>query len=85
MGDPCFHITISIFGTLSHFAAYRKIFVLRIGTKEARVSVNRIIPAFALANDPLGSGPSFPIPASSKSTITTRSGICVHFTYSFQD
>ncbi|GFW03181.1 uncharacterized protein TNCV_158001 [Trichonephila clavipes] len=40
-----------------------KIFVLCIGTKEVRVSVDRIKPAYFLADDPPSSGPSVPTPA----------------------
>ncbi|GFX87013.1 hypothetical protein TNCV_2636531 [Trichonephila clavipes] len=57
-----------------------KIFVLRIGTKEVRVRVDRIKPA----DDPPSSGPSLPTPGSLRPTVTTRSGWRVHFTDFFQ-
>ncbi|GFR21791.1 uncharacterized protein TNCT_151881 [Trichonephila clavata] len=41
-----------------------KIFVLRIGAKEVRVSVNRIKPGYVLAKDPPSSGHSLPTPGS---------------------
>ncbi|GFY46846.1 uncharacterized protein TNIN_269881 [Trichonephila inaurata madagascariensis] len=53
-----------------------KVFVLRMGTKEVHVSVDRIKPA----NDPPRCGPSLPMPDSSRPTITTCSGQRVHFT-----
>ncbi|GFR06478.1 hypothetical protein TNCT_493181 [Trichonephila clavata] len=61
-----------------------KVFVLHIGTKEVRVSVDRIKPAYVLADDPSSFGPSLPTPGSSRPTITTRSGRRVHFTDFFQ-
>ncbi|GFT41814.1 uncharacterized protein TNCV_1666771 [Trichonephila clavipes] len=51
-----------------------KVFVLRIGTKEVRVSVDRIKPAYVLADDLPSSGPSLPTPGSARPTATTRSG-----------
>ncbi|GFQ84156.1 hypothetical protein TNCT_611451 [Trichonephila clavata] len=61
-------------------------FLLRIGTKEVRirVSVDRIKPAYILADDPTSLGPSLPTPGSSRTTITTHSGRRVHFTDFFQ-
>ncbi|GFY43586.1 transposon Ty3-I Gag-Pol polyprotein [Trichonephila inaurata madagascariensis] len=53
-----------------------KVFVLRIGTKEVRVSVDNIKPAYVLADDPPSSGPSLPTPGSSTERET-------HCNYSF--
>ncbi|GFY54541.1 hypothetical protein TNIN_441411 [Trichonephila inaurata madagascariensis] len=47
-------------------------------------SVDRIKPAYVLADDPPSSGPSLPTPGSSRPTVTTRSGRRVHFTDFFQ-
>ncbi|GFY64766.1 integrase catalytic domain-containing protein [Trichonephila inaurata madagascariensis] len=58
-----------------------KVFVLRMGTKEVRVSVDRIKPAYVLADDPPSYGLSLPTPDSSRPT--TRSGRRVHFTHFF--
>ncbi|GFW94678.1 uncharacterized protein TNCV_4247181 [Trichonephila clavipes] len=60
------------------------VFVLRIGTKEVRVSVDSIKPAYVLADDPSSFGPSLPTPGSSRPIVTTRSGRQVHFTDFFQ-
>ncbi|GFU60345.1 uncharacterized protein TNCV_3307941 [Trichonephila clavipes] len=66
------------------FQRIGKVFVLRIGTKEVRVSVDRIKPAYILADDPPSSGISLPTPGSARSTVTTRSGRQVYFTNFFQ-
>ncbi|GFY40089.1 hypothetical protein TNIN_423421 [Trichonephila inaurata madagascariensis] len=60
------------------------VFVVCICTKEVRVSVDRIQPAYVLADDPPSSRSSLPTPDSSRLTITTRSGRRVHFTDFFQ-
>ncbi|GFW69772.1 hypothetical protein TNCV_1884161 [Trichonephila clavipes] len=61
-----------------------KVFVLRIGTKEVRVSGDRIKSVYVLSDDPPNSGPSLPTPGSSRTTVTTRSGRRVHFTDFFK-
>ncbi|GFY44029.1 uncharacterized protein TNIN_496331 [Trichonephila inaurata madagascariensis] len=43
-----------------------KVFMLRMGTKEVRVGVDRMKPAYVLAYDPTSSGPSLPTPDSSR-------------------
>ncbi|GFW30122.1 integrase catalytic domain-containing protein [Trichonephila clavipes] len=60
------------------------VFVLRIVTKEVRVSVDHLKPAYVLADDPPSSGPSLPTTGSARPTVTTRSGRRVHFTDFFQ-
>ncbi|GFQ69868.1 uncharacterized protein TNCT_64431 [Trichonephila clavata] len=65
--------------TLSPFATYRKVFVFLIGTKEVRISVDRIKPAYVLADDPPSCGPSLPTPGSSRPTVTPRSGRRLRF------
>ncbi|GFW90274.1 hypothetical protein TNCV_2121411 [Trichonephila clavipes] len=57
-----------------------KVFVLRIGTKEVRVSVDRMKTAYVLANDPSSIGLSLQTPGSARPTVTTLSGRRVHFT-----
>ncbi|GFW41447.1 uncharacterized protein TNCV_465381 [Trichonephila clavipes] len=56
-----------------------KVFVLRIGTKEVRVSVDRIKSVYVLTDDPPSSGPSLPTPGYARPTVTTRLGRRVHF------
>ncbi|KAF8790787.1 hypothetical protein HNY73_005753 [Argiope bruennichi] len=61
-----------------------KIFVLRIGRKEVRVSVDRIKPAYILSGDTPGSAAPVPKPDLQRSNVTTRSDRHVRFTDFFQ-
>ncbi|GFX28201.1 integrase catalytic domain-containing protein [Trichonephila clavipes] len=56
-----------------------KVLVLRIDTKEVRGSVDRIKPAYVLADDPPSSGLSLRTPGSARPTVTIRSGRRVNF------